>query len=47
MSTDRDFLRQVHVMALIDKIFTYATPIFCALVIIGALAVILTRGGIR
>lgn len=47
MNNRDEFLRQLHLMALIDKLFTYATPVFCALVILGALAVILSRGGIR
>lgn len=45
MNGDRDFLRQLQLMAVLDKVFTIVTPIFCGLVIVGALAVILWRGG--
>lgn len=47
MSGDRDFLRQIHFMALLDKLFRIVTPIFCALVLLGALAGILARTGVH
>jgi hypothetical protein len=43
MRRDRDFLRQVAIMAALDKFFQWFTPAFCALVIVGALASILWR----
>lgn len=41
---DSDFLRQISWCAMIDRLFTICTPVFCALVIIGALAMIFAKG---
>lgn len=44
MKGDRDFLRQLNVWYVIDRLFTICTPAFCALAILAAIVTVVYKG---